>query len=229
MVREEAEPYIRLGEVQSAIAVSPAGTPLSGEDSTASRLRAHDLVPQRLLVSGCVEMDRVRQVRARDWIQCCFVGMLTPVSIPQNDEVVGVCADDWDQLLVERFDNTGPGHSQRFVVGLEDNVVVTAIFLSHLIKEGLGFVDMILGVVIVPIDEDVDALRDGRVDDQLYLRLLSPWILQVAGTLVNAQHGTHQRALPVVNQPIDYRLCIILPLPLRPEEGHASQLYNIAM
>jgi len=204
MVREEAEPYVRLGEVQSAIAVSPAGTPLSGEDRTTSRLRTYDLVPQRLLVSGCVEMDRVRQVRACDWIPCCFIGMLAPISIPQNNEVVGVCADDWDQLLVERFDDTRPRHSQRFVVGLEYHMIVTAIFLSHFVKEGLGFVDMIFGVVIMPIDDDINALRDGCVDDQLYLRFFSAWILQVTGTLMNAEDGTHQRALPIINQPIHH-------------------------
>jgi len=218
MVCEEAEPHVRLGEVQSAIAVSPAGTPFSGEDRPTGGLRAHDLVPQRLPVSGCVEMDRVRQIRARDWIPCCFIRMLAPISIPQNDEVVGVSADDWDQLLVVRFDNSGPRHTQRLVVGLEYNVIATAIFPGHLVEESRGFTDMILGVVIVPIDDDVDALVDGRSDDQLYLRLLSLWILQIPGTLVNAQHSTHQLALPVINQPIDYSLCIILSLPLRPEE-----------
>jgi len=174
-------------------------------------------------------MDRVCQVPARDWIPCCFVGMLTPISIPKNNEVVGVRADDWDQLLMIRFDNSRPRHSQRFVVGLEYNISVTTVFLSHLVEESLGFVDMILSVVIMPIDDDVDTLRDGCVDHQLYLCLLSPWVLQVTRILMNAQHGTEQRALPVINQPIDDCLCIIFPLPLRPEEGHASQLNSIAM
>jgi len=229
MACEEAEPHVSLGKVQSAIAISPARAPLGGEDRPTGGLRANDLVPQRLPVSGCVEMDSVRQIRARDWIPCCFIGILAPISIPQNDEVVGVSADDWDQLLVVRFDNSGPRHTQRFVVGLEHNVIVTTIFPGHLVKESRGLTDMILGVVIVPIDDHVDALIDGRSDDQLYLRLLSLWILQVPRTLVNAQYGTHQRALPVINQPIDYSVRVILSLPLRPEEGHASQLYSIAM
>merc|ERR1719221_706088 len=174
-------------------------------------------------------MDRVRQVRARDRIPRCFVRMLTPISVSQDDDVLAVRTNHWDQLLVERFDNSRPRHSQRFVVSLEQNIRVIAIFPSHLVKESLGFVDMPLGVMIVPIDDDVDALRDGRVDDQLNLRLLSPWILQVTRTLVNAQHSTNQRAFPVINQPIDYSRCIILSLPLRPEEGHALQLYSIAI
>jgi len=103
---------------------------------------------------------------------------------------------------------------------------VTAIFLSHLGEESLGFIDMPLGVVVVPINEDIDALRDGRVNDQLNLSLLSPWILQVTGTLMNAQNSSNQRALPVIDQPIDHSLCVVLPLPLGPEEGHAMQLYN---
>merc|ERR1740129_1995967 len=137
--------------------------------------------------------------------------------------------DDWDQLLVVRFDDSRPRHSQRLIVSLEEHMRVTAIFLSHLGEESLGFIDVPLGVVVVPINEDVDALRDGRVDDQLNLSLLSPWILQVTGTLMNAQNGTEQRALPVINHPIDHSLCVVLPMPLRPEEGHAFQLYRIAM
>merc|ERR1719195_1525659 len=174
-------------------------------------------------------MDRVRQIRAGDWIPSCLVWMLTPISVAQNDDVVRVLTDDWDQLLVVRFDDSRPRHGKWFVVGLEQNMRVVAIFRSHLGEEPLGFIDMPLGLVIVPIDEDVDALRDGRVDDQLDLPLLSPWILQITGTLMNAQNGTKQRALPIINHPIDHSLRVVLPLPLRPEEGHALQLYRIAM
>jgi len=111
--------------------------------------------------------------------------MLTPISVTQNNDVVGILPDDWDQLLVVRFDDSRPRHGKWFVVGLEQNMRVIAIFLSHLGEEPLGLVDMPLGVVVVPIDEDIDALRDGRVDDQLNLPLLSPWILQVTRTLMN--------------------------------------------
>ena len=51
---------------------------------------------------------------------------------------------------------------------------------------------MSFSVVVVPIDEDVDVLRDGSVDDQLHLPLLSPWVLQVTGTLMNARNGKEQ-------------------------------------
>jgi len=140
--------------------------------------------------------------------------MLTPISVTQDNDVVGILTDDWDQLLVVRLDDSRPRYSKWFIVGLEQYMRVIAIFRSHLCEESLGFIDMPLGVMVVPIDEDVDTFRDGCVDDQLHLRLLSPWILQVTRTLVDAQHSTDQRALPVINHPIDHSLCVVLSLPL---------------
>jgi hypothetical protein len=103
-----------------------------------------------------------------------------------------------------------------------------------LAKEALGRVRMQGRVVVVPVDDDVDAVRDGRIDDGAQQRDVGVGCIQVGGVLgivfggLDAQWGAHDRDLPVGHQPVDDFAVPVLAHPLAPKQAHASKLQRLA-
>mmetsp|Transcript_78180 Transcript_78180/g.207492 ORF Transcript_78180/g.207492 Transcript_78180/m.207492 type:complete len:216 (+) Transcript_78180:88-735(+) len=68
VLAQELQPVISLLQVKSAIARCVAGAPLGSKDRNSIGQSRRDLIPELLSVRVGVEVDRVGQVLARDWV-----------------------------------------------------------------------------------------------------------------------------------------------------------------
>jgi hypothetical protein len=62
-----------------------------------------------------------------------------------------------------RLDNTRPSHVQWFIVGFKEHVRISAIFLRDLAKESRRLLQVIFSMMVMPIDDDVDASCNARI------------------------------------------------------------------
>jgi len=224
---EEGQPRIGFGEVQLAIAVCIAGSPLSGKHGYSSRLGGVNPGPQLSAMSVCIEVNSIRKIHARDGVAGCNVHFLRPGPGSKNDDILGVRADYWDDLFMIVLD-CRPRNLQRLVVGFIHDIRTVAVPRGHLIEEASGLVNMILSGVIVPIDDHIDTGGDCSIDacdDFVFLIR----VLDVA-TLVVCTHGKpHDCAFPIFGQPADDIGIPIFAHPLGPEHRHSSQEHRGAM
>jgi len=126
------------------------------------------------------------------------------------------------------LDDVCPTHLHRLVESLEDHVGNLPIFLSHLSKEALRLIYVIEGSMVMPIDDHVNPLGDGSVNNCNHLRLFVGRLLQVA-SMLDCHRCADECALPIVDQEINSIRIPELRLPLGPEKGHASKLDSLAM
>lgn len=156
-------------------------------------------------------MDRVCQIHTRQWIAGSNIDFLRPRASPQDDDVLGMSPNDWDDLLMVPLDG-GPRDLQGLIVCLIENIGVAGISLGHLAEETLGLVSVLFRVVIMPINHNIDARSDGSINTCRYFVLL-PGVLQIAA-LVCSHGKPHDAALPVLRQPPDDVSIPILAHPL---------------
>mmetsp|Transcript_58471 Transcript_58471/g.176713 ORF Transcript_58471/g.176713 Transcript_58471/m.176713 type:complete len:366 (-) Transcript_58471:434-1531(-) len=210
---QELQPSLRLLEVQEAVAGGVAGAPLGREDRGAVGHGLGHLLPQGLAVRLGVEMDCVRQVLAGHRVAGGLVDVLGPRARAENDEIVRVLADLVDERLMVRLDHAAPRLPHRLVEDLEEHVWVAAILRRRPPEEGSGLLEVLLGIVVVPIDYHVDARGDGSVHHGLHASPLSRGVRQVAAMLDG--HGSpHKRGVPVVFEPLHRLLGPELRLPV---------------
>mmetsp|Transcript_8149 Transcript_8149/g.25135 ORF Transcript_8149/g.25135 Transcript_8149/m.25135 type:complete len:724 (-) Transcript_8149:776-2947(-) len=208
-----------------------AGNVIRAEDALANKRPFPDSM------SAGVEVRGVRDVFGVDGVERGFPDVLGVEARPHNDEVVRDCADDVNDLLGIAFDGLesrrgGVGHGTPwrvdwFVVDLEDDVRIGAVVCRHEFEECLGLVEVVLGVVAVPVDDDVDAAGDGGFDDNAHSALVTIRIVQVARFLVDAHGGAHDVAHPVVDERVDDALVVELgafPPRVAPEQAHPGEL-----
>merc|ERR1719195_1797661 len=191
---EEAEPGVRRAKIQLSITVCITCSPLGGKHRNSARFCGIHSCPQLSPVRICIEVDRVGQIYTRHPVSGCLVNLLGPGSGPQDDDVLRVRADDRDDLLVVPLDG-GPWDLQWLVVSFIEDIGVTGISLGHLIEKTLSLVCVLLSMMIMPVDDDVDARGDGCIDTSNHLILLVG-VFHVA-SLVSSHGQANHSALPI--------------------------------
>mmetsp|Transcript_10433 Transcript_10433/g.29479 ORF Transcript_10433/g.29479 Transcript_10433/m.29479 type:complete len:390 (+) Transcript_10433:624-1793(+) len=223
---EEVEPGLRLAEVQRAVARGLAGPPLRREDRHAAVEGGAHPVPQELPVRGGVEVDRVRHVLPHHSVHGRLVHALGPVAGAAYDEVLRVLADHGDNRVMVHLDLSGPIYLQRLVPDLEHHVRVVPVLPGHVVEKTLRLLDVLACMMIVPVDDHVDACIDAGLDYGLDVLLLLRRVLQVAAHL-HAHGRAHERGVEVVPQPLDDVPVPVLRHPLGPEHRHAPQAHGL--
>merc|ERR1711972_458453 len=171
MALKEIEPGVRGSEVQLSITVCIARSPLCGEHGNSARLCRVHFCPQLAPVRVCIEVDRVSQVHTIHPVSGCLIHLLRPRSCSQDDDVLCVPTNFRDDLLMVPLDG-GPWDLQGLIVCLIHDIRVVCIPPSHLVEESLGLVHVFLSMVVMPIDDDIDARCDGCIHTSDYLVLL---------------------------------------------------------
>ena len=96
------------------------------------------------------------------------------------------------------------------VVEFVDDIGIFAIFPGHLSEEVFCFFGV--HVVCVPVDDDIEAVLDGRLDDRGDAADCKLGILQIVVVYLHSHGGTHHCGVPVVGQPL-HRLLVVEPWP----------------
>ena len=116
-------------------------------------------------MGGSIEMDGVHDVlETFERTVGHQMDVLVPVWTAHQHNIVGVVLADFTNDLSGIALDGRPCVLDRFVVYLVDDVRILAVLLRHLAKELLGLSGV--HVVGVPVDDDVDVLFDGTLDDR---------------------------------------------------------------
>mmetsp|Transcript_80159 Transcript_80159/g.235788 ORF Transcript_80159/g.235788 Transcript_80159/m.235788 type:complete len:222 (-) Transcript_80159:83-748(-) len=126
-----------------------------------------------------------------------------------------------------RLDAGVPLLFHRLIEDLEENVWELAVFDRHVPEEGLGLLNVLVSIVVVPVDDDVEALNNGSVHDCLQPRALGLWVLQVSAIL-NGHGRPHESYVPVRPQPAHSVVVPELGHPVGPEHGHPVKMHRQA-
>jgi hypothetical protein len=124
-------------------------------------------------------METISYVRIIDRILGCLVQLLAPITCTEDYNILRMQTDGGKNALMVRLDNSQPSDVQWFIVGLKKHVRVTAIFLCDLIKEVRRLLQVVFGMMVVPVDDDVDASCNARVHNCFDLPHLLGSIVQV--------------------------------------------------
>mmetsp|Transcript_30874 Transcript_30874/g.82230 ORF Transcript_30874/g.82230 Transcript_30874/m.82230 type:complete len:467 (+) Transcript_30874:383-1783(+) len=219
---QKVHPDACLFEVQRPVAVGAACAPLRGEQRHTHVQGNLRLGSQELLVARRIEVQGVCQVVTLKRIRSSKLHVLRPRWGPTNDEVVGVLADGADNHLLVRLDVLAPALLQGLVEDLEEDVREAAIHGGHLVEESASLILVGLRMVIMPVDDHVDAVADGSIHhshDALFFDLAAFQVPSALHTHRRTNHGD----LPVLHEPIHDAFAPIRAAPLRPEQGHATQ------
>jgi hypothetical protein len=92
----------------------------------------------------------------------------------------------------------------------------------HFLKESLRLLDVAMGVVVVPVNDHVNAEVNGRFHHPFDFLLLSFRMRQVSAGL-NGHGRADHRAMPVIAQPSNRVGVVELSHPLAPEQRHPAQ------
>ena len=157
--------------------------------------------------------------------------VLIPVGTAHQHDVIRIVTADFADDLRGILLQAGPRVLDGLVVYLIDNVRIVTIFLSHLAKKLTGLAGV--HVMRVPVDDDIDILLDGSLDDGCQTRHGQLRILQIAALRVfrwlNANGSTHHRTMPVALQRLHHLLVIEARPPIMPAETDATQCDRIAL
>jgi hypothetical protein len=117
------------------------------------------------------------------------------------------------------FDYVLPALVDGLIEGLEKNIRKRTIVLRHLLEEGLGFRDVPIRIVIVPIHDNIEAQLDGSIDDRADTAHLGGGIREVA-TVFNPHGDPHKAHVPILLHPTNRITVVVLGsfAPLRPEK-----------
>ena len=100
-----------------------------------------------------------------------FVGILVPIAVSYNDEVVRILSDYCDNRIRISFDCI-PILRCRFIEYFENDIVEIAIFRSHCLEETLCVFHIVGGFVGMVIDNHVNVVVDGRLNDVVHQSLV---------------------------------------------------------
>eukprot|EP00964_Phaeocystis_antarctica_P143227 scaffold108735_cov69-Phaeocystis_antarctica.AAC.2 len=150
--------------------------------------------------------------------------MLRPARRAHDDEVGRVVLPDGGNDPLRVRPDGRPRHvGVGLVEDLVDEMLVPAVPPREGAEEGARLLGVLLGVVVVPVDDAVQAAGDGRVQHTLRLGQLRLRVEEVAGALVHADRSAHERRLPLRGEPGHGPLVVEGAHPLRPEEAHARE------
>ena len=173
-------------------------------------------------MGGGIEMHGVHDVlEARQRTLGHQVDVLIPVRTAHQHDVVGVVLANLANHLGGILLQVLPGVFHRLVVYLVDHVRIFAVLLGHASEEVLGL--LCLHVVRVPVDDDIDVLLDGRLDDRGHTLHGVGGILQIVVFYQDAHGGTHHRAVPVLFQRLHHLLIIEAGPQVVPAQTHTAQ------
>ena len=110
-----------------------------------------------------------------DFVSDCCLRVLIPLGGSHENQVVGIFADDWNDLVGVGF-NVAPRNIFGFVEQFENDVVVFAVGLSHFFEEILGSIRLLCGFMRMPVDNHVNVVLDGGFDDRFHELLLVGWV-----------------------------------------------------
>jgi len=86
-------------------------------------------------MSGCIEVDGVRNVLSNDWGCRSNINIRRPFWGSTYHYVVAVFADHSHHLLMIRLDDSPPRLVDGFVEGFKQNIWIPAICAGHSIKK----------------------------------------------------------------------------------------------
>mmetsp|Transcript_65586 Transcript_65586/g.165256 ORF Transcript_65586/g.165256 Transcript_65586/m.165256 type:complete len:243 (+) Transcript_65586:1097-1825(+) len=121
-----------------------------------------------------------------------------------------------------------PGLLERLVEDLEEDIREVAIHLRELFEETACLLRVLLRLVVVPVDDYVQAGANCCVDNFGDHRLLHIHSFKIA-TASDAHRSTDESDVPILLEPINHVRRPVLAAPLRPEQRHASQTNRVAV
>ncbi len=125
-------------------------------------------------MAPCIEMKGVGNVVITcDGRICGRSQILIPHWRADQDKVVWInCADGLDDCCGIALD-LWPSFIIRFIEDFIDHIGIVAILASHFLEEGDGICLMQWRIVIMPVDDDINAFGDGCVHNGAYILLLA--------------------------------------------------------
>jgi hypothetical protein len=119
-----------------------------------------------------------------------------------------VLADNRDDLLMIRLDLACPVVLLRLIPRFVQDIVNAAILRCHLVEEAPRLVNMIVSMMVVPVDDRINPCIDGCINNFHHSAFLCVCVLQV--TPMFHSHGCpHHSDLPILHQPVDH-----IPIPI---------------
>jgi len=134
-------------------------------------------------------VERISQVFARNGVLGGFIHGLGPQPCAEDNDVAAVLANHTNKRLVVWLDLSRPALLHGFVESLEKDVREMPKLPGHEVKKRTGLLLMLICIMIMPVDDDVDALLNCGFHDFNNLLCFLFWIFQVA-THFNTHGGT---------------------------------------
>ena len=174
-------------------------------------------------MAGSVEVKHVGDIGVVDRMGGGFVNALRPIWGADDDEVVRIVpTNGGDHALGIGFYGFGPGDLERFVVDLVDDVRLVAVGLCHLAEERDRVFDIVFGVVVVPVNQHVDVVGDGGVDEAFDFGNLPGGLLLVSEfAIMDPKGGASQGDVPILDEPINGFGGVEFAFPLAPKVTQA--------
>jgi len=121
----------------------------------------------------CIEVDGISKIHTAHRVQGRLINILRIERRAQNNYVVGVESNGGDNLLMVWFDKTLPALPNGFIERLKENIWEVPVLLCHFSKENVSLRRMLVCVVIMPVNDNIDADINGGINDSLNLRLFN--------------------------------------------------------
>ena len=108
----------------------------------------------------------------------CVVGMLVPVRITYEHQVVRILTNRFDDRFRVSLDSS-PRLGSRFIENFENHVVIAAPLLSHVAEEGLCVVDIVASLMAMIVDNHVDIVVNSRLNHGVHQTLVLVHVAKV--------------------------------------------------
>jgi len=193
-----------------------ADTPFRCEDWHTKRESSGHAILDRLVMSGgsCVEVHSIRNVAARHWILSCLVNVLRPLCAAEDRNVLCILPDLRHNLGMVGLERCRPAYPWcRLIESLEEHIWECSVLFGHLCKEGLGLWDMMLSMMVVPINDDINAGFDSGIHNCHNFGLLDDGVFEVP-TPPHSHGCSKHTDPPVAAKPMHCGTVPILPHPL---------------
>ena len=227
----EIHPLLRRRRVDGAGTAGFAGAVLGHEQGHAAVEGRLGFGAQAGFVRGGIKVQRVGDVGASQRAAGGHVHVLRPRGRAHDDEVVGVDGPDGVGYgLGVGLHHAGPRHLQGLVVHLVNHVRRVAVGGGHLPEKGHGLRLVLLGVVAVPVDDDVESGREAGIDHGFHLGFFAGRVFEVAAGIVDAHGHAHEAGVPVGFQPAHHVgrvVALAAPAVVAPKEAVAGQPHRL--
>ena len=178
-------------------------------------------------MGGGVEVEGVHQVLLPgNGIVCRKVDILIPMRTAHQDDGIRLDSTDGADDFLGIGLHLLPRILYRFVEDLIDDIGHAFVASGHLRKEGFGLFGA--DAVAVPVDDDINILGNGGINNGLHTLQAQLGIVEIGAFQFHTHRGTEHLCTPVAYQPLGGRGVVEARPELVPAVADAVQDNSIA-